>query len=162
MSCTIVPLYGIARVAVQCNLTDIMRHGPQLPPMYAHSDNHPDYGFVSSPLLRSGAITGCGTLALNYGIISDGTGLFIEYNEEAMLRTDTAELLSRACEPEPRHSKDGCLRTEPLELLWKQIRYHGLIRKSNELQAAVQRDGPLPEHVTRHDAMEDQFDRASK
>ena len=40
-----------------------------------------------------GTIRQCGTLPLNHGIISDHIGIFIDYDEEAMLRVDTAELL---------------------------------------------------------------------
>ena len=82
---------GIAHVAQRCSLIDVMQHfhGPNLPPTYAHSGNRLDYRFVSNGLLRIGAIRRCGSLALNYGIISDHTGIFIDYDEEAMIRTNT-------------------------------------------------------------------------
>ena len=153
---------GLARVAQQCRLVDVLRqfHGNNLPPTYAHSRHRLDYRFISSGLLTRGAVIGCGSLALNYGIISDHTGIFIDYDEEAMLRTDTAELLSRSAQRLDSRREDTT--TKYVDALWEQLEHHDLISQSTQLLRNFERQGATPDNVQRYDALEDQFDRACR
>ena len=87
-------------MAQQLNLVYVMHHfhSSPLPPTNAHSNNQLDYQLISCGLLQLGVIRGCGSLTLNHEVISNHVGLnvFVNSDKEAMLSTNTVDLLSPA------------------------------------------------------------------
>ena len=70
--------------------------------------------------MEEGAVRACGALALHHGIISDHVGIFVDYDEEKMLKTNTAELLSVASRK--LNSKSPKKAENYLKILWKLLR----------------------------------------
>ena len=132
---------GIAKVARRCKLTDVMEHfhGNDLQPTYARSKNRIDYRFVSNELIKDGAITSCGALALHRGIVSDHVGIFIDYNEAKMLRTNTAELISVAARS--LNSKSPQKVEMYLKVLKEQLTEHKILTRWRSLLAEERRTG---------------------
>ena len=69
-------------------------HGESKTPTYAHGNKKIDYILVSETVIATRALVGTGTLPIHYGMSSDHTLLFVNFEESRLLRTLSSKIMS--------------------------------------------------------------------